>query len=450
MPSFLPAAFLSYAHRDNDEARGGIIDLADQLVCKVEELSGKQVGIFYDRGGLEWGENWRARVEETLGAVTFLIPVFTPRYFQSRDCLRELDSFASKLSERGSDRLILPLYYRPCDILDKALSEDKTAALSQQISSVLGKPAADSIQLARLVIQSQFHDWRQLRLLGLQTPRVKTAIGSMAVRITEVLQRQHQVDVVIPVGPLDIDRQKMPLYGGIKLLSLAGNRYIGEHIFGQLATFGNRIRRIYLLMALCKGSEQWNSAEDSIVKHAMGYPDLAAKIKLVASGKSKAFPMPGLRKLDLTPWFLLHYSDVWPKEGSSLYQDLLEKKERVNNSCMGILACSDSAPSGFLTPGVRLSSNANAVGMVAKPFHILEVLLPNGSRPRFANMAIALLKREVLETIGDLRLKGELFGIVSELCSKDVEFQPLVHRGIWYHCDTESDCLIMQQRSEYV
>lgn len=451
MAAFIPAAFLSYAHFDNQAAKGRIIDLADQLACKVQERTGEEFRVFYDRNVVEWGDNWRARVEGALGTVTILIPVFTQQYFNSIECLRELLLFTRNRGKFGLENLILPLYYDSFDLLEIA-NKRKTAGLSAQIGRVLREEATpqECEELAQLVGQCQYDDWRHLHDQDLQAAPVRVKVAELADRISAVLKAQDKIDVVIPVGPLNVDRMKMPNCSGIKLLSYAGNRPIWQHVFGHLARFGHRIRCIYLLMSVAKDSQEWKLTENCLVNRPTGDPNLWSKIEMIPSGGDPdLFPMLGLETLNLTPWFLLHYSDVWPEEGSSLYQDLLAKKADVQGSCMGILACSDSAPQGFLAPRASLAAEVSSISMVAKPFHVLEVQRLDNLRPRFANMAIALLRTEILTTVKDRELKGELFNIVSELCSQGSKFEPLVHRGVWYHCDTESDCRIMQQGSEY-
>jgi len=450
MPDFIPAAFLSYAHSDNHAARDRITDLADELACEVENLTGEQFQVLYDRELIEWGDNWRARVEGTLGAVTILIPVFTERYFKSAECLRELLLFTRNRAKLGLANLILPLYWEDYDLLDRA-TKGETAPLLEQIKGVLSEEATpqECEVLVQLVTQCQYDNWRELHSHGPRTPQMRVAIRALAERISEVLEAQDRIDVVIPVGPLEIDERKMPSCSGIKLLAYAGNRQIGDRIFGQLARIGHRIEHIYLLMSAVQGSQEWELTKNCLVNRPMGDPSLSGKIEMIPSGGGYSdFPVIGLQELDLTPWFLLHYSDVWPGEGSSLYQDLLDKKAEVGDSCMGILACSDSAPQGFLYPGTKLTSQMSSVAMVAKAFHVLELRLPDNSCPRLANMAIALLRAEFLTAMG--QRKGEIFGIISELCSLGTEFQPVVHTGPWYHCDTESDRLMMRQRNQHV
>jgi cobaltochelatase CobT len=72
-----PAAFMSYAHRDNKDGR--LTKLREGLSHEVSVRTGEDFEIFQDRRHILWGQNWKVRIEESLDEVTFLIPVVTPR-----------------------------------------------------------------------------------------------------------------------------------------------------------------------------------------------------------------------------------------------------------------------------------------------------------------------------------------------------------------------------------
>ncbi len=81
-----PAAFLSYAHLD-DEASGGVISrLRERLALAVSVAIGEKFEIFQDRDGIAWGQHWPGRLDEALEQALFLIPILTPAYFNSQPC----------------------------------------------------------------------------------------------------------------------------------------------------------------------------------------------------------------------------------------------------------------------------------------------------------------------------------------------------------------------------
>ena len=79
-----PAAFLSYARFDDQHHDGLISELREQLSAEVRVQTGTAFPIFQDREDISWGQNWQSRIDETLDAVTLLLPVVTPGFFHSR------------------------------------------------------------------------------------------------------------------------------------------------------------------------------------------------------------------------------------------------------------------------------------------------------------------------------------------------------------------------------
>ena len=79
-----PAAFMSYVHAD--DKYGHITTFRERLADEVQVQAGIEFPIFQDRKDIHWGQNWRARIEGSLDEVTFLIPVITPSFFNSKHC----------------------------------------------------------------------------------------------------------------------------------------------------------------------------------------------------------------------------------------------------------------------------------------------------------------------------------------------------------------------------
>lgn len=63
---------------------------------------GQEFAIFQDRNDIAWGQNWQARIDQTLDAVTLLIPILTPSFFASPACRQEVTRFVER--ERTLDR----------------------------------------------------------------------------------------------------------------------------------------------------------------------------------------------------------------------------------------------------------------------------------------------------------------------------------------------------------
>lgn len=163
-----PAAFLSYVHEDDKDGR--ITALRERLCDEVQMQVGTEFPIFQDRKDILWGDNWRARIEGSLDEVTFLIPVITPRFFNSRHCRAELQRFLEREKQLGRNDLILPIYF-----VDTPHLNDEE------------ERAADD--LAEVIASRQYADWRELRLEHQTNPQVARTLAHLARQIRDAIPR---------------------------------------------------------------------------------------------------------------------------------------------------------------------------------------------------------------------------------------------------------------------
>ncbi|MDP8922518.1 MAG: TIR domain-containing protein, partial [Chloroflexota bacterium] len=161
-----PAAFLSYAHADN--ARGDISAFRDQLAEAVSAATGTNFHIFQDRNDIGWGQQWRQRINESIDAVTFLIPILTPRFFQSEYCRDEVRRFLERERRLQRNDLILPIYFR-----DHPPLNDEQQRRSDEILAVIAT--------------HQYADWRELRYESVVSAMVQRALDRMADQIRDTL-----------------------------------------------------------------------------------------------------------------------------------------------------------------------------------------------------------------------------------------------------------------------
>ncbi|MCK9931296.1 TIR domain-containing protein, partial [Frankia sp. Mgl5] len=114
-----PVAFLSYAHTD-DTGRGRLTRLRTDLEHELCERSGRDIKIFQDRSDVVAGDLWRSALETGLGRVLFLLPVVSPAFVASDECLREFTQFLAleraEQSRRGVRRRIIPIYWSEVDL----------------------------------------------------------------------------------------------------------------------------------------------------------------------------------------------------------------------------------------------------------------------------------------------------------------------------------------------
>jgi F-box protein 11 len=161
---------MSYVHFDDQRENGRLTQLRDHLNAEVRMQTGEEFPIFQDRTDIRWGQSWKERLEESIDAVTFLIPIITPGYFRSQPCRDELQRFLSREKALNRSDLVLPVYY-----VDTSLLHDPV------------RQATD--KLAQAIAACQWADWRDLRFEPFTSPEVGKRLAQMAVHIRDALER---------------------------------------------------------------------------------------------------------------------------------------------------------------------------------------------------------------------------------------------------------------------
>ncbi|SDT22350.1 TIR domain-containing protein [Microterricola viridarii] len=156
--------FWSYAHADNERDRGRITELAQLVSDEFALITGREIEIFVDREGLEWGDRWREKIDNALSSSAFFIPIITPTFFTRPECRNELIAFNTSAKELGVTELILPIVYLP--VRDLAL--DSTDPVKQIVASL------------------QYVSWDGLRLLDQERTEYRTAVHRLATRLAEI------------------------------------------------------------------------------------------------------------------------------------------------------------------------------------------------------------------------------------------------------------------------
>jgi hypothetical protein len=156
--------FWSYAHEDDMLDGGGIIELARLLEEEYSLLSGKPLDLFIDRTSIQWGQEWRQRIDSSLAQTTFFIPIITPRYFRRPECCRELLEFAAKAKSLSIEELLLPIIYIETRDLSGESSDEAVA----------------------LVAKTQYVEWQFTRLLEPRSREFRAAVNALARRLLEI------------------------------------------------------------------------------------------------------------------------------------------------------------------------------------------------------------------------------------------------------------------------
>jgi len=169
-----PVGFMSYVRFDDSHERGRLSEFGERLSGEVRVQSGDKFHIFQDRNDIAWGQQWKHRINESLDAITFLIPIITPGFFKSPACRAELERFLDREAQLQRSDLILPVYYVNCPMLHYE-----------------GEREGD--RLANIIAGRQYADWRELRFEPFTSPQVARMLAGMATQIVEALERGNSV-----------------------------------------------------------------------------------------------------------------------------------------------------------------------------------------------------------------------------------------------------------------
>lgn len=156
-------AFFSYVRRNDEHDKGRLTTFRKLLEAELWSQTGKDLQVFQDKEDIEWGDNWKERITKVLDSCAFLIVMVTPGYLESQSCRFEFEHFLKRESF-GNKRLILPILY--IDTPELKNSKD---------------PVATEIS------KRQWIDWRDLRLVSLDSVKVNRKIESLVKRIRDML-----------------------------------------------------------------------------------------------------------------------------------------------------------------------------------------------------------------------------------------------------------------------
>lgn len=163
--------FWSYTHKDDHLNKGRIRELSQLIADEYEAITAEELRIFVDKSNLEWGAEWRARIEAALAGTTFCIPIVTPAFFKSSECRREVLTFSGHAKSLGLEELLLPILY----------------------VKVPGLSADSPDEVMSLIASRQYVDWTHLRTEDENSPAHRKAVEDLAERLVGILERSVQV-----------------------------------------------------------------------------------------------------------------------------------------------------------------------------------------------------------------------------------------------------------------
>lgn len=135
-PTFFPESsemrcFWSYSHKDDDHCGGAITKLRESIQAEYEFQTGSKANIFQDTKDIAWGANWRTEIARSLGVTTFFIPILTPTYLRSPQCLAELRQAKIRFDDIGFPEGIYPIEFVDCTRTLERFTDDGLATLLQ-------------------------------------------------------------------------------------------------------------------------------------------------------------------------------------------------------------------------------------------------------------------------------------------------------------------------------
>src|SRR5215471_3363247 len=160
---------MSYVRLDDQHENGRLTELRSRLSAEIQIQLGEAFSIFQDRNDISWGQQWKERIEDTIDATTFLVPIITPAFFKSPACRDEVERFLKREEHLGRRDLILPIYYVSSPVLS-----DETLR------------SGDAI--AKAIYSRQYADWRELRFEPFTTPAVGKTLAAWAGQVVRALE----------------------------------------------------------------------------------------------------------------------------------------------------------------------------------------------------------------------------------------------------------------------
>jgi hypothetical protein len=159
-----PAAFMSYAHKDDKHDFNQLSMFRERLSGEIQVQTAQDFDIFHDRTSITWGQRWKERIDEALDGSTFLLVFLTPNFFGSTECRREVRKFMARERQTGHQRLILPVYYISAKQVDAPRECKKDALIT-----AIGK--------------HNYFDWRPYRFESFEAQPSRKAMAALAEQI---------------------------------------------------------------------------------------------------------------------------------------------------------------------------------------------------------------------------------------------------------------------------
>jgi sulfatase modifying factor 1 len=179
--SLKPTGFWSYTSADDAASDGRLSRLRLHLAKRLHQQLGREPRLFQDRVAIPTGTQWEQEIEKALAEASFLVPILTPGFLQSKWCAKEVWRFRELMQARGRDDLILPVHYLD---IRKFYAERRGECFDPAVLDYLRS--------------LQWVDFRDLEPSDADTADVRRWLGVFAERIEEALYRVAAPPVIAP------------------------------------------------------------------------------------------------------------------------------------------------------------------------------------------------------------------------------------------------------------
>jgi DNA-binding transcriptional regulator YhcF (GntR family) len=101
--------FWSYARCDDKNTHGAISELMNNIRAEFEVVTGEKLNDFQDTKDIPWGSNWKQIIESNVNSTVFFVPILTPAYLHSANCITEFRTALANLREADIEDGIFPI-----------------------------------------------------------------------------------------------------------------------------------------------------------------------------------------------------------------------------------------------------------------------------------------------------------------------------------------------------
>jgi hypothetical protein len=131
MAELSPATgFWSYARDDDRAMAGHVLELAEQVQDIYYMKTTETITIFVDRHSIQWSQEWRSKISNSILGTTFFFPIISPLYLKSSNCREEFEEFWEAAKNSKVPKLLMPILYEDVDL---AHSSDAICAIVRKI-----------------------------------------------------------------------------------------------------------------------------------------------------------------------------------------------------------------------------------------------------------------------------------------------------------------------------